>query len=128
MKEIKEFIDETAGLLPLAKSISMPDAERRASLFLAAMAKITNWKHMLAEEKIKLLSIQTSVYAEQISKGTAKTITENKLTAEASSEYTVAREDFERIENDISYLKAYYEVFNNAHIFYRTMAKGGNEL
>lgn len=124
MTEIKQFIDKYSELLPVGTSISYTEAERRAGEFLSAMAMISNWKHMLGSEKIKLLSVQTAVYAEQMSKGTSKTVTENKLNAEASAEYTKAREDLESIDNDISYLRSYYEIFNNSHIFYRTMAKG----
>jgi len=122
--EIKDYLDKKAKNLALNKSISTPEAEKRASEFLEVQAMITDWRHMLSEEKIKLLSVQTAVYAEQLSKGTAKTMTENKVTAEASEEYTIAREDLERIENDLSYLRSYYEIFNNGHLFYRQLAKG----
>ena len=126
MTEIKQFIDQYSELLPVGTSISYTEAERRAGEFLSAMATITNFRHLLSTDKIRLLSVQTAVYAEQMLKGTAKTVTENKLTAEASAEYTKAREDLEHIENDLSYLKSYYEIYNNAHIFYRAMAKGDN--
>lgn len=126
MSEMKSYIEEVAALLPVDNSISYTEAEKRASIFLSAQARITNWRHLLGNEKIKLLSIQTAVYAQELAKGTAKTMTENKVTAEASEAYTKAREDLELIENDISYLKAYYEIFGNAHIFFRTMAKGEN--
>jgi len=124
MQEIKDLIEKYSALLSLSKSISLPEAERRASEFLVAMAKITDIRHMFSEDKIKYTSVQTAVYAQELSKGTAKTMTENKVTAEASAEYLKAREDLERIENDIAYLRSYYDIFNNAHIFFRTMAKG----
>lgn len=126
MVEIKEFIEKYSKLLPVGTSVSYTEAERRAGEFLSAMAYITDVKHMLTSEKIKLLSIQTAVYAQEMSKGTAKTVTENKLTAEASAEYTAAREALENIDNDISYLRAYYEVFTNGHLFYRNLAKENN--
>lgn len=126
MTEIKEFIEKYTKLLPVGTSVSFTEAERRAGEFLSALAQVTDVKHMLTAEKIKLLSIQTAVYAEQMNKGTAKTVTENKLTAEASPEYTKAREDLESIENDISYLKAYYDLFTNGHLFYRQMCKENN--
>lgn len=123
-EQFKEFIQKYSDLLPLGNSVSFAEAERRAAEFLRALATVTNLRHMFSGEKIKLLSIQTSTYAVELNKGTAKTVTENKLTAEASKEYIKAREDLEAVENDISYLKAYYEIFTNAHIFYRNMAKG----
>jgi len=127
MNDIKELVAQYQALLPVNNSISYTDAEFRAGEFLAAMAKITDLKHMLANEKIKLLSVQTATYAAEMAKGTAKTVTENKLAAEASAEYTKSREDLERIDNDISYLKAFYDIFMAAHVFYRNMAKGVNE-
>jgi hypothetical protein len=122
-KEMKDHVREFEQYLPLAKSISSSDAEKRASKFLEAMAVITEYRHQLSEEKIKALTVQSATYSEQLSQGTASTITANKVTAEASPEYIAAREDLERLENDISYLKAFYEIYNNSHIFYRTMAK-----
>lgn len=126
MMEFKEVLSQYSALLQLNKSISCPEAERRAGEFLVALAKITDWRHSFSEEKIRLLSIQTAVYAQELGKGTAKTVTENKVAAEASPEYTQAREELERIENDLSFLKAYYEIFHNGHLFYRQMAKGEN--
>lgn len=126
MNEVKEFIEKYTKLLPVGTSISFTDAEKRAGEFLHALAMITNFRHILGEEKIKLTSIQTAVFAEQMSKGTAKTVTENKLTAEASEEYTRAREELETVENNLSYLKAYYDIFNNGHLYYRQMARGDN--
>lgn len=124
MKEIKDFIAEKAALLPVNKSISIPEAERRAGEFLVAQAQLTEWRHDLSEGKIFALSVQTATYAQELAKGTAKTMTENKVTAEASPEYTKAREDLERIENDLSYLRAYFDIFSAAHVFYRNLAKG----
>lgn len=123
MNEIKDQINKFEALLPVPQSISMPEAERRAGEFLVVMAKIADWKHLLGKEKIKLTSIQTAIYAEELSNGKAKTMTENKVTAEASTRYISSREALEEMDNDISYLKTYYEIFNNAHLFYRQMCK-----
>lgn len=124
MQEIKEHLEQYTKLLPLGKSISTPEAEKRASKFLEAMAFIADCKHELTKERIKHLSTQTATYAQEMSKGTGKTVTENKATAEASDGYKNAREELEGTENDISYLKAYYEIFQNGHVFYRNLAKG----
>lgn len=126
MTEIKDFIEKYVKLLPMSNSVSYVEAEKRAGDFLMVMATITDWRHVFAQQKIKALSVQTATYAQELSKATGKTITENKITAEASSEYTAAREELENLDNDISYLKAHYEIFQNAHIFYRTVSKGEN--
>jgi hypothetical protein len=124
MGDLKLSLEYYVSLLPVGKSISYTEAERRAGEFLVAMAKVADLKHILTAQMIKSMSVQTAVFHTEMQKGTAKTVTENKLTAEASEVYTKAREDLEDLQNDISYLKAHYEIFNNSHIFYRNMAKG----
>lgn len=126
MQEIKDYLAQFEKLLPVGKAISFTEAERRAGEFLVAMATITNYRHLFSEEKIKFATIQAAVYAEGLSKATGKTVTENKITVEASEEYATAREAIERVENDIAYLKAMYEIFCNGHVFFRQMAKGEN--
>lgn len=121
---MKNLIEQYSSLLPLGKSISSSESERRASLFLEAMAKVTDMRHQFAEQKIRATSVQASVYAQELAKGTAKTMTENKVTAEASAEYAAAREELEDIENDTNYLRAYFDIFMAAHVFYRQCAKG----
>lgn len=124
--DIKAYIEKYQKLLPLNNSISFTEAEKRASQFLDVMATITEWRHALSEGKIKYQSILNAVYAEELSKCSGSTITGNKIIVEASEVYTTAREELELTENDINYLKAFYEIFHNSHIFYRTMAKGDN--
>ena len=124
MNEFQKIIDSYSSDLSLNKSISSSEAEKRAGRFLEAMAKITDLRHVFSESKIKFTTVQAAVYSEALSKGTAKTMTENKVTAEASAEYSGAREDLERIENDLAYLKAYWDIFMAAHVFYRQIAKG----
>lgn len=124
MKEVKDLLDKYVRMLPMGTSVSYTEAEKRAGAFLEAMALVTEFRHMLSQEKIRALSTQTAVYAQELVKGTGKTMTENKIAAEASGEYTKAREDLEGLDNDLSYLKAHYEIFQNAHVFYRNVAKG----
>lgn len=123
MKEIKEKLVAYLEMLPVNRSISAVEAERRSGAFLEVCAKLIDWRHLLSEDKIRLTTAQSVTYAEELSKATGKTVTENKVTVEASHSYTTAREDLESIENDIQYLKSMYEVFNNGHIFYRNMSK-----
>jgi len=124
MTDIKRLLEEYIAALPLNKSISIPEAERRAGLFLTAQAQLAEIKHGFTEELIKLTSVQSAVYAQELAKGGAKTMTENKVTAEASPEYTKAREALESIQNDIAYIRAHQELFSNAHVLYRQLSKG----
>ena len=127
MNDMKDFIEKYKALLPVGTSISYTEAEKRAGEFLYAMAIITDWRHEFTKEKIKLISFQTVTYAQELCKGTAKTMTENKVVAEASEAYIASREDLEGSENDILYLKTYYEIFHNAHIFFRQLSKEGQQ-
>jgi hypothetical protein len=124
MSDMKAMLSRYNELLPVGTSVSYTEAERRAGEFLYAMSEVTNLKHVFSSEKIKLLTVQTTTYASEMGRGTAKTVTENKLTAEASSEYIMAREGLEEVDNDISYLRAMFDVYQNAHVFYRQLAKG----
>lgn len=126
MKEIKEFIDKHVAMLPVGNSVSFTQYETKAGDFLTALAKIADFRHIFSEDKIRLTSTHIAVYAEQMAKGTAKTVTENKLIAEASPEYIKAREDLESMENNIVYLKTFNDIFTNAHVLYRQLSKGEN--
>lgn len=124
MKEIKDRLEKYIKMLPMGTSVSFTEAEKRAGSFLEAMAFVTEMRHLLSQEKIKSLSLQTAVYAQELSKGTGKTMTENKISAEASKDYTSAREDLEGLDNDLSYLKAHFDIFMAGHVFWRNVAKG----
>lgn len=119
--DIKHKLEQFNKLLASDKNVTSTEAEFRAGQFLVAMALVTDWKHLFTEEKIKFTSVQAVVYAEELFKGVSKTVTENKLSAEASKAYLTAREELEGVENDISYLKTYLELYTNAHIFYRNL-------
>lgn len=125
---IKDKINKYSKLLPIGMSLSPVENERRAAEFLVAQAYITEWRHILGEDKIKFLSTQTAVYAVELAKGEAKTMTENKVTAEASKSFIEAREALEVVENNLNYLRIYQDIFGNAHVFYRQLAKENNSL
>lgn len=121
--EIKSYLQDQAALLPVNRSISSVESERRAGVFLEVCAKIIDWRHLLSEGKIESVTMNAVVYAEQLSLCTGRTITENKVTVEANPKYTSVREELESVENDVSYLKAMLDVFTAAHVFYRQQAK-----
>jgi hypothetical protein len=125
-QEIRDFINKATENLPVGQGISCAEAERRAGQFLEVCAKIADWRHILTEGKIGAITAQSVTYAEELSKATGKTVTENKITVEASPAYTGVREELEFCENDIAYLKAMETVFLNGHLFYRNLSKGDN--
>jgi len=123
MKEIKDFLESYTQLLPSDKGISPFEAERRAAQFLVACAHIANWRHLYGQEKIRTTSLERAVYSNVLSVLGGSKITESKIKVEAAPEYLLSREALETSENDLNFLKTYYEIFLNAHIQYRNMAK-----
>lgn len=121
--EIKDYLTKHTELLPVNRSISTVEAERRAGLFLEVCARIIDWRHLLSEGKIEAVTMQSVVYSEELSKCEGKTITADKISVEANPRYTGVREELESCENDINYLKAMLDVFMAGHVFYRNMAK-----
>lgn len=126
LQEIKERLAGYNKILPVGKGLTQLESERRAGEFLTAMSYLLDLKHTFGESKISALSIQNITYAEELGKCTGKTVTENKVTVEATDVYIAARTALELTENDISYLKAAFDLYSNAHIFYRNLAKGEN--
>jgi len=124
MNDFKSIIEQYSALLPVGTSVSYTEATRRAGEFLMVLAKITNIRHILSNEKVKLLTVQTATYAQEMAKGVGKTVTQDKIAAEASEAYVYAREALETLDNDLVYLKAYYDIFTNAAVFYRQMSRG----
>lgn len=123
MKEIKEQIANWNKMLPSGNAVTQVEAERRASQFLVASAHLAEWIHIIKESKIKADSIKIATYSEQMKKSESKLVTEKKAEAEASEAYITVREEFEYLENDVSYLRTYLELYGNAHVFYRQISK-----
>lgn len=123
MNEFKVHLQQYIELLNVDKSISNREAESRAGQFLLACTQIADRRHMLNEDRVKLLTIQSITYREEQSKAEGKTVGERAAEVESSKPYTDAREALEYIDNDINYLKAMHECFLNGHIFMRGLSK-----
>lgn len=124
MKELKFRIDSCVGFLATDKAVSEREAERRAGAFLEVQAHIVNGIDTLSDDKIKAVSLQAAIYAQLMARDSTKGVTEKKINVEAAPDYISARENLEHVENDLTYLKTYFKIFENAHIFYRNLAKG----
>jgi hypothetical protein len=123
MDELKFKIDSCAGLLATDKAVSQREAEKRAGAFLEILAHIVNGIDTLSDEKIKAQSLQAVVFAQTMALDTTKGVTEKKINVEANPDYITAREHLEGVENDLTYLKTYFKIFENGHLFYRQLAK-----
>lgn len=123
MKEM-DFINQWQALLPMDGSVSQLESERRASIFLSAMAHITTWRLLYAEELIRATSISTATYGSLVTNSESRNITEAKILVQGSPEYQKVNEEAQHLEVRVRALGEFYNVFINAHIFYRHLAKG----
>lgn len=121
--DIKAYIEENIYLLPSDKVLSQIEAQKRASKFLAVVAVLAEQKHELSNDKIKLQSLFSIANNESLRSAEGSSVGARTAAAEASSPYIEARESVEEVENNIKYLHTMMEVFNNAHILLRGMAK-----
>ena len=122
-KDIKEYIEENLSLLPSDKVLSQVEATKRASKFLAVISVLAEAKHDLSNEKIKLQSLFSIANNEALSSAQGSTVGARTAAAEASAPYIEAREALETIENNIRYIMTMSEVFLNAHLLLRNIAK-----
>jgi hypothetical protein len=120
---IHDMVDEYNELLPMATTISQVDAEMRATKFLVAVALLTNIKHALGDELIAATSVEKGVYAKIMNRDESKTVGQRDANVKAHPEYIAAREALEKVENDMDFIKTYQKIYDNAHIFYRQLAR-----
>jgi hypothetical protein len=119
---LKQKISEHLELIKYS-SASLREAPERASSFLVMVAVLADVKRSCEQDKAKLTTVCAGAYAEALSYSGGKNVTEKKIDAEKDSNYTVYREALEECEAKISWLKTYIDIFNNAHITYRNLAK-----
>lgn len=122
----QDFIEQYLELLPTTNGVSQVEAERRAAEFLVGAAHLSTLRQLYANELSKALSMERAMYCRILATIKGEKITENKIKIEANHEYQEYREKLEGIQSDIDYLKQHHDIFFNAHIFYRQLAKGDN--
>ena len=123
MDDIRAKIHAAVEILPTERAVSEREAERRAGQFLLIQAHITDKMDELNHEKIGTTSILAAIYPKLMAMETSKQVTEKKVNVEGHEDYLAAREAVETIEAQLNYLKTYFKIFENAHIFYRQLAK-----
>ena len=121
--QMDAFITESLELLPTDKVLSQAEAQKRASKFLTIVAILAAGKHELSNEKSKTQSLFSVANHEALQTAEGATVGARTAWAEASAPYMAAREALEEVENDIKYIHTMCEVFTNAHLLLRNMAK-----
>lgn len=110
------------------ESITLPEAEKLAAEFLAAQLQVSR---ELAKcdldsrmKKSGVKAIRAALYTEARSKGEKQT--EASIAALLDANDLVAGEQnaYDQAEVERDELERLYNIFQNAHIYYRTVAKG----
>lgn len=122
--QLLAYIDECYKLLNADNVISDREAQLRSGRFLEAQFHISKGIRELASILLKSKSLNEMTYTSLLNADGAKNVTEKKANAEANPSFITVREHFETIEADIDNLKSMLKVFENAHVFYRQLAKG----
>lgn len=121
--KMQELVNEHVDLIAYSKD-SFKEATSRTTKFLMVVAILAEYRLELERKKAKLTTIREAEFYSCMNKAEGKTITEKKVAVEADPSYAKARESVEEVEAEISWTKANIEIFNNAHVTYRQMAKG----
>jgi hypothetical protein len=122
-EEVRSVIETGLKIVGRDKGVSQFEAEERASSLLIIAAELYKQKYNLENKLIKSSSIQRVSFSKSIHEAEGKNVTEKKVKAESDPTYIKDREESEELENDVSYLKAIIEIFQNAHIMWRQIAK-----
>jgi hypothetical protein len=131
MKTIKTLCDSLEKKIEATYTTSLaPDeAEKLAAEFLHAQMTLSEELRVVELDarmkKSGLKAVQAAVYM-------AETQGKDKKPTEAALQHTInmdisvsgAQDALDLAEVDKNDLERCYEIFNNAHIFYRTLAKG----
>lgn len=104
-------------------AVSLADAKPRAGRMLTRVAVLTQYLRSVEEELPKLQTLVNAQYARAINSAVGKGVTEKKVEAEASPEYTEAVEKHAMLEAEQTWVKNFIKIFDNAHIMYRQFCR-----
>lgn len=111
------------------EGISLENAERLSGEFLYAQMQVSNELKKsdlnARMRKSGVKAIRAAIYLQEIT-GKEKKPTEAQLTAILDSDITVSSEQqsFDEAEVDRASLERYYDIFVQAHVYFRQLAKG----
>ena len=121
-EQIEKLIDETLELVEV-NAHSLADAKPRASRFLIVNALLTSFLREIEEELPKLQTLVNATYSQSIQYAEGKNITEKKVAAEASVEYSHARESKEKLDALREWVKGHIKIFDHAHLMFRQYSR-----
>lgn len=122
-EQIKQLVDDHIDLIALGPK-AHKEALDRTTRFLIVIALLADYKLELERRKAKVATMRDAFYSHAVTTAEGKNVTEKKVQAESNKQYTDQRESVEEIDAEMWWLKTHIDMFNNAHLTYRTMAKG----
>lgn len=131
MKKFKEMVQELESLIEATyeQGVTLDEAEKLAAQFLhaqlAVSRELTKADLDVRMRKSGVKAIRGAVLLDIVTKSEKKP-TDSILSAQIDTDklVLVEQEAFDRVEVDKAELERLYEVFLNAHIYYRGTARG----
>lgn len=120
---LKKMVSDHIDLISFGKN-AYKEATERTTKFLVVVSILADHRLDLERHKAKVSTLRDAFYSKAMTEAEGKTITEKKLKADQEVNYTNQREAVEEIEAEISWIKTHIDIFNNAHVTYRQIAKG----
>lgn len=122
-EQIDKIISDYLPLLPIEDGNLLQHSEVKASKFLLAITKLASIRDQLLNEKVKKESLLAVSFNQALSNAKAGDAKARETLAKANPEYLATNEEVDTIENKLLYIRTMLEVFNNAHLLYRSLLK-----
>lgn len=116
--QIEEIVLEHVELIRI-DSNAIAQGKERAGKFLVVEALLANHLKTLEDAKAQVSTLSNANYAQAMMSQNGKNVTENKILAESSPEYSQTRETLEKLDSEINWTKNHMKIFDNAHIMFR---------
>lgn len=121
--EIQQYVHKNLPLTKYDPKKFRDNPLERASEFFMVLATLNDFKQRCEADKAKIQTMSTGFYHDAYNSSSAKSVTQQKLDAEIDAQYSNTRETLEEIDSMIKWTKTSIDIFNNAHLTFRQLAK-----
>lgn len=129
--KFKQFCQELEDIIKITyeSGVMLEEAEKLAARFLYAQMKVSEQlKNADLDARMKksgVKALRANAYLNEV-QGKEKKPTEAQIAATIDTNELVATEQrlFDTAEVERDELQRYYDIFQNAHVYYRNIAKG----
>lgn len=122
-EEVQALVNEHIQLIAFSKD-SYKEALERATKFLVISAIVAEFKREMQEKLTKTETLRDAFYAKALSEAEGKNVTEKKAMVPLNPDYAKQVEVCGELEASIGWSRTMIDIFNNAHVTYRQIAKG----